>query len=33
MKDNKIFAMFSNAGPRKNRNTHKMLESARSGAE
>ncbi len=25
MKDNKIFAMFFNADPRKNRNPHKML--------
>ncbi len=33
MKEGKIFAMFFNAGPRKNWNTHKMLESARAGAE
>ena len=33
MKDGKLFAMFLNAGPRKNWNTHKMLEAARQGAE
>ncbi len=33
MKDGKIFAMFFNAGPRKNWNTAKMLESAKAGAE
>ncbi len=33
MKDGKIFAMFFNAGPRKNRNTAKMPESAKAGAE
>ena len=33
MKDNKPFAMFFNASPRKGWNTHKMLESAKAGAE
>lgn len=33
MKDNKPFAMFFNASPRKGWNTHKMLEAARAGAE
>ena len=28
MKDNKPFAMFFNASPRKNWNTYKMLETA-----
>ena len=29
MIDNKLFAMFFNAGPRKGWNTHKMLEAAK----
>ena len=33
MIENKPFAMFFNAGPRKGWNTHKMLEAAKSGAE
>ena len=33
MKDEKIFAMFFNASPRKGWNTHKMLEAAKAGAE
>ena len=33
MTDNKPFAMFFNAGPRKGWNTHKMLEAAKAGAE
>ena len=33
MIDNKIFAMFFNASPRKGWNTHKMLEAAKAGAE
>ena len=33
MIDNKLFAMFFNASPRKGWNTHKMLESAKAGAE
>ena len=33
MKDNKPFAMFFNASPRKGWNTHKMLEAAKAGAE
>ena len=33
MIDNKPFAMFFNASPRKGWNTHKMLESAKAGAE
>ena len=33
MIDNKPFAMFFNASPRKNWNTHKMLEAAKAGAE
>ncbi len=33
MKDNKPFAMFFNAGPRKGWNTYKMLEAAKAGAE
>ena len=33
MIDNKLFAMFFNAGPRKGWNTHKMLEAAKAGAE
>ena len=32
MKDNKPFAMFFNASPRKGWNTHKMLEAAKAGA-
>ena len=31
--DNKPFAMFFNASPRKGWNTHKMLEAAKAGAE
>ena len=31
MIDNKLFAMFFNAGPRKGWNTHKMLEAAKAG--
>ena len=33
MIDNKPFAMFFNASPRKGWNTHKMLEAAKAGAE
>ena len=33
MKDNKPFAMFFNASPRKGWNTYKMLEAAKAGAE
>ena len=33
MIDNKPFAMFFNASPRKGWNTHKMLEVAKAGAE
>ena len=33
MIDNKPFAMFFNASPRKGWNTHKMLEAAKVGAE
>ena len=33
MIDNKPFAMFFNASPRKGWNTHKMLEAAKTGAE
>ena len=33
MIDNKLFAMFFNASPRKNWNTYKMLEAAKAGAE
>ena len=33
MIDNKPFAMFFNASPRKNWNTYKMLEAAKAGAE
>ncbi len=33
MVNGKTFAMFFNASPRKNWNTHKMLEAARAGAE
>jgi multimeric flavodoxin WrbA len=33
MTDNKPFAMFFNASPRKGWNTHKMLEAAKAGAE
>ena len=33
MIDYKPFAMFFNASPRKGRNTHKMLEAAKAGAE
>ena len=33
MIDNKPFAMFFNASPRKNWNTHKLLEAAKAGAE
>ncbi len=33
MTDNKPFAMFFNASPRKNWNTYKMLEAAKAGAE
>ena len=33
MIDNKLFAMFFNASPRKGWNTHKMLEAAKAGAE
>jgi len=33
MINGKTFAMFFNASPRKNWNTHKMLEAARAGAE
>ena len=32
MKDNKPFAMFFNASPRKGWNTHKMLEAAKAAA-
>jgi len=33
MINGKTFAMFFNASPRRNWNTHKMLEAARAGAE
>ena len=33
MIDNKPFAMFFNASPRKGWNSHKMLEAAKVGAE
>ena len=33
MIDNKLFAMFFNASPRKGWNTHKMLESAKAGRD
>ena len=33
MKDNKPFAMFFNASPRKGWNTYKMLEAAKARAE
>ena len=33
MMDNKPFAMFFNASPRKGWNTHKMLDAAKAGAE
>ena len=33
MIDNKLFAMFFNASPRKSWNTYKMLVAAKTGAE